>query len=89
VSKPERRVTKPPDAYLPPSTDVTVDDIIAFATDAATLYDVSQQTRLSRQTVRRVLRACEMYHEVEFGFGNDSTTAFTRLDNLRQAFDHD
>ncbi|WP_231188654.1 hypothetical protein [Haladaptatus sp. DYF46] len=77
-------VSKRPEAYLPATSKYTVEEIINIAKEATTLLEVCQKTRLSRQTVRRLLRACEKYQEVEFGFGNDAENAVARLDQLRE-----
>lgn len=77
-------VTKPPEEYLPPTSGLTVEEITSIAKEATTLLEVCQQTRLSRQTVRKVLRACSQYHEVQFGFGNDAESATTQIEQLRE-----
>lgn len=79
----ERGVSNSPESYLPARTEVTVEDVIEIAQEATTLLEVCQETRLSRHTVRRLLRACEHYDKVEFGFGNDAESALTRLEQLR------
>lgn len=77
-------VGKHPEEYLPATSEYTVEEIVKIAKESRTLLEVCRETRLSRQSVRRLLRACEQYHEVEFGFGNDAKSAVTRLDQLRE-----
>ncbi|GAA0239707.1 hypothetical protein GCM10009000_064090 [Halobacterium noricense] len=84
MSRSRQNMPKSPHEYLPPTCDITVEELISIAKDATTLYDVCQQTRLSRHTVRKVLRASKQYHEVEFGFGNDAESAITRIEHLRE-----
>jgi response regulator of citrate/malate metabolism len=79
-------VTKPPETYLPPTTEFSVEEIVEIASEARTLFEVCQRTRISRQTIRKLLRASEAYHEVEFGFGNDVESSITRLEKLREEF---
>ncbi len=77
-------MTNPPEEYLPPTGGYTVEEITCIAKEATTLLEVCQQTILSRHTVRKVLRACTQYHEVEFGFGNDVESTTTRIEQLRK-----
>jgi response regulator of citrate/malate metabolism len=79
-----RGVSKRPEEYLPATSEYTVEEVIDIAKEATTLLEVCQETRLTRQTVRKLLRACERYHEVEFGFGNDAESAVAGLDTLRE-----
>ncbi|MFC7080329.1 hypothetical protein [Halorussus caseinilyticus] len=54
---------------LPANSHITMDEFLEVAEEVDSLFELSRETRLSRETCRRVLKYFERSEEVKQGFG--------------------
>ena len=54
---------------LPANTHITMEEFLEVAEDVDSLFELSRETRLSREKCRRILKYFERHDEVKQGFG--------------------
>ncbi|NHN58978.1 MULTISPECIES: hypothetical protein [Halorussus] len=54
---------------LPANSHITMEEFLAVAEEVDSLFELSRETRLSRETCRRVLKYYRRSEEVKQGFG--------------------
>jgi response regulator of citrate/malate metabolism len=54
---------------LPANTHLTMEEFLEIAENVDSLFELSRETRLSRERCRRVLKYFERHDEVKQGFG--------------------
>lgn len=54
---------------LPANTHITMEEFLDVAEDVDSLFELSRETRLSRERCRRILKYFERHDEVKQGFG--------------------
>jgi hypothetical protein len=57
------------DEILPANTHLTMDEFLETAEEVDSLFELTRETRLSREKCRRVLKYFEQSDEVKQGFG--------------------
>jgi response regulator of citrate/malate metabolism len=57
------------DDILPANTHITMEEFLEVAQNVDSLFELSRETRLSREKCRRVLKYFERHDEVKQGFG--------------------
>lgn len=57
------------DDILPANTHLTMEEFLEIAEEVDSLYELSRDTRLSREKCRRILKYFERHDEVKQGFG--------------------
>ena len=54
---------------LPANTHITMEEFLEIAEDVDSLFELSRETRLSREKCRRILKYFQRHDEVKQGFG--------------------
>jgi response regulator of citrate/malate metabolism len=57
------------DEILPANSHITMDEFLETAEEVDSLFELSRETRLSREKCRRILKYFERNEEVKQGFG--------------------
>jgi response regulator of citrate/malate metabolism len=57
------------DDILPANSHITMEEFLEVAEEVDSLFELSRETRLSREKCRRVLKYFERSEEVKQGFG--------------------
>ncbi|PSP54503.1 hypothetical protein BRC82_09980 [Halobacteriales archaeon QS_1_67_19] len=65
----ESGISVDPEELLPSNSHITLEEFLDIAEEVDSLYELTREARLQRETCRRLLRYFEKRDEVKQGFG--------------------